>query len=439
MMQIRRALRSAVQVASMDCAALSRATRRSLAEGDLERDLWQTYAARASELLTGLTATDSVRLAAAFSTARVQDFALFSRFSSRILECIQDCDAGDSQMAAVDMKRLATAFGRVRAFDSELMEKLVPMIVHRVEEFRPRDLVRIADAYARMPVRNLDLFALVADALPPYLYDLEPPELANLCRSFAEVAFYNLELVDALCAEVDVRLRSFGALDCLTFLDGLSRLHAGLPDDLKRNDNKTVSSAVLHLSRLLGTLSARDLVRTLSMLVRFDHYDPRVVHGRLCPALAQRLGQLQGHGAFTHLAELIHGLSLLPAQSHKSTELAFAALAALRRGGVPRGWVEPQSMALAAAALAQLGQSDEELADILHTCVVGGRASDSRDLAPEDADSRGSGRQGLLQMASDDELLELQHAFSLCQGEAKLQDACIAIKEELDQRSVAAH
>jgi len=424
----------------MDSTALGRATRRSLAEGDLEQGLWQAYAAQASELMNGLSAADSTKLAAAFSTARVLDFHLYSQLSSRVLKCLQGDQSGASLLAAPDLRRLAVALGRVRAFDTELMDALVPMIVQRVEEFRPRDLVRIADAYARMPVQNPELFALVADALPPYLYDLEPPDLASLCRCFAEAAMYNAELIDALCREVSKRIQSFGALECLTFLDGLSRFNVELPEDLRRADTGTVSGVVLQLSRLLGTLSARDLVRTLSMLVRLDHYDPRLVHGRLCPALARRLGQLQGPSAFAQLAELVHGLSLLPAQSHKSTELALATLAALRQGGVPRGWVEPHSVALAAAGLAQLGQPDEDLAWLLGRCVLGsggGVAQTDLESGGAGADPRASGHMGLLELASDEELLELQRAFNLCQGQTKLLDACRAIDGELERRSAA--
>eukprot|EP00747_Dinoflagellata_sp_TGD_P098978 gnl/TRDRNA2_/TRDRNA2_167608_c1_seq8.p1 gnl/TRDRNA2_/TRDRNA2_167608_c1~~gnl/TRDRNA2_/TRDRNA2_167608_c1_seq8.p1 ORF type:complete len:116 (+),score=24.96 gnl/TRDRNA2_/TRDRNA2_167608_c1_seq8:51-350(+) len=93
------------------------------------------------------------------------------------------------------------------------MEELVPLIAHRVEEFRPRELVQVADAYARLPVASPELFALLADALPAYLYDLSPAEVAGLCRAFAEAAVYNAELTDALCMEV----RQFQTSRCLIF------------------------------------------------------------------------------------------------------------------------------------------------------------------------------------------------------------------------------
>ena len=82
--------------------------------------------------------------------------------------------------------------------------------------------------------------------MPSYLYELSPGELSSLCRAFAEAAVYNDELTDALCDEVVKRLRSFGAFECLVFLDGLSQIHAGLQPKERRhihykgeNANKT--------------------------------------------------------------------------------------------------------------------------------------------------------------------------------------------------------
>uniref|UniRef100_A0A7S1RGU8 Uncharacterized protein n=1 Tax=Alexandrium catenella TaxID=2925 RepID=A0A7S1RGU8_ALECA len=162
-----------------------------------------------------------------------------------------------------------------------------------------------------------------------------------------------------------------------------------------------------------------------------DHYAPRLVHGKLCPALALRLGQLQGPSAFAQLAELVHGLSLLPAQSHKSSELALSALAALRRHGAPQGWVEPHTVALVAAALAQLGQVDEQLGDILAACVLGG-AAQGGERRTESVGPRGPG--GLLHLASEEELQDLQRALKLHQGVPSLIDSSRAIGEELARR-----
>lgn len=422
----------------MDAASLGRVMRRSLTEGDLVEDLWQSYSARASELVSELSIPEAARLAAAFSTARLVDFDFFARLSSRTLDCLRapEQEGGPgTYIAAADLRRLALAYGRARAFDTELMEALVPVIAARVGDFRPRDLARIADAYARMPVQSPDLFALVADAIPSYLYDLEPAELASLCRAFAEVAVYNQELTDALCAEVVQRLRSFGALECLIFLEGLSRLNAGLPEDLRRNDSETITSVVEQLTSLLSSLAVADLIRVFSALVRLDHYNPQLVHGRLCPALAQKLSQLQGPGAFAELAELLHCLSLLPAQSHKSAELALATAGAMRRGGLPRGRLEPRALALAVAALAQLGQEDDELMALLASAVR---------PHPEPGTAGLNGRSGgalpeLVTLASDAELLDLERAFALSAKECVrssrvLEDALAALREELINR-----
>merc|ERR1740123_2512541 len=193
------------------------------------------------------------------------------------MECLRDpsLNSAGSKIRVADLRRLALAFGRVRSFDSELMEALVPLIEENVEDFRPRDLARIADAYARMPVQSPELFALVADALPAYLYDLEPPELAGLCRSFAQVAIYSADLVDALCIEVRKRLRSFGAHECLIFLEGLSHLHAGLDEEFNRSDTDTIADVAEQLVRVLSTLGASELVRAFSTFVRLDHYEPQ--------------------------------------------------------------------------------------------------------------------------------------------------------------------
>lgn len=236
---------------------------------------------------------------------------------------------------------MAIACGKAQAFDSDLLEGMVPLIADRVQEFRPRELVHIADAYARMPVQNPELFALVAEALPRYLYDLTPPELASLCRSFAEAAVFNEDLADALGAEVSKRSKSFGAMECLVFLDALSRLHEGMPEELrasrKERDAEVVAAIAEQLSGSASALAAQDLVRAFSALVRLDHYNPRLVHGRICAGLALKLDQLtegpspgafarpqQATRGFAALAELLHCLSLLPAQSHKSAELAVA-------------------------------------------------------------------------------------------------------------------
>mmetsp|Transcript_56535 Transcript_56535/g.175725 ORF Transcript_56535/g.175725 Transcript_56535/m.175725 type:complete len:483 (+) Transcript_56535:114-1562(+) len=421
------------QIASLDAAALGRAARRSIAEGDLAEEPWRSYAARASELACGLSLGEAARLSAAFSTARSLGLRLASRLSSSALERLRSPDR-EPRVAAADLRRLALASGRARAFDSELMEALVPMILDRVGDFRPRDLARIADAYARMPVQSADLFALIADALPPYLYDLEPAELVSLCRSFAEAAVYNAELIDALCTQVSMRVRTFGALECLVFLDGLSRLNAGLPEELRRDDLQTFTRVVGHLARLLGTLAAVDLVRTFSILVRFGHYDPWLVHTRLCPALAQKLGQLQGPRAFTDLAELLHCLGLLPAQSHKSAELALGVAAAMRRAAQARSRFELRAVALAVAALAQLGQDDEELLMLLSAALLGGcKMADWGVVGTNAAFGDRSATPEVLSMASNVELLDLRHALGLCRSNVLL-SALAAVEREVQRR-----
>eukprot|EP00931_Biecheleriopsis_adriatica_P076783 TRINITY_DN50459_c0_g1_i1.p1 TRINITY_DN50459_c0_g1~~TRINITY_DN50459_c0_g1_i1.p1 ORF type:complete len:517 (+),score=117.32 TRINITY_DN50459_c0_g1_i1:32-1582(+) len=473
---LRAALRAATSrglplqdIPRLGSADLGRAARRSLAEGDLAEDRWAAYAGRAEEIVGELRLDEAARLAAAFSTARQVDFPLFVKLSARVRECLQGAeqqtcseasgawkseeDHGTSRVSASDLRRLAIAFGRAQAFDGELMEAMVPLITDRVEHFRPRELVHIADSYARMPVQSPELFGLVAEALPPYLYDLEPPELASLCRSFAEAAIYNEELIDALGEEARKRVRSFGAFECLVFLDGLSRLYEGLPEDLlcrrKEKDSATLAVMTEQLGASASSLSAQDLVRAFAALVRLDHYSPRLVHGRLCPALALKLGHLtqvpsppafarppQAASGFNGLAELLHCLSLLPAQSQKSVELALETSRCLvesltqtlklhqtdleRRGaGTSRashGSVgrlpDPRAVALAAAAAAQLGQQgreEEELVELLGAALTGRQPTG---LAGAENSSNPSAT--LLSLASEEELEDLERAFGLC-------------------------
>jgi len=424
------------EVEAMDAVMLGRAARRSLAEGHLVEERWQRYATRAVELVDGLSFCETARLAAAFSTARVLDFDLYTRFSNRTMDCLRNpgLNSAGPKIQAADLRRLALAFGRVRSFDTELMKELVPLIEQNVEDFRPRDLARIADAYARMPVQSPELFALVADALPAYLYDLEPPELAGLCRSFAQVAIYSADLVDALCIEVRKRLRSFGAHECLIFLEGLSHLHAGLDEEFNRSDTDTIADVAEQLVRVLSTLGASELVRAFSTFVRLDHYEPQLMHNRLVPALALKLNQLQQGGSsgtsFTQLTELLHSLSLLPAQSHASAELATATITALLRGGLPRSRPEPGAVALAVAALVQLGQEDEELLRLLCSAVI--PASGQQATTWGATRARGN-VPDMLALASDEELMQLRRAFGLCSS-ATVVAAQNALDRELTVR-----
>ncbi|CAE8718015.1 unnamed protein product [Polarella glacialis] len=491
--------------ARLGVAELGRAARRALNEGDFNEERWKVFAHRASELAGQMNLDETARLASAFSTARMVDFHLFSQLSARALQCLPqppttsktemavpdgstDAASSSSPVSSRDLRRLALAFGRAQAFDSELMEAMVPLIADRVESFRPRELVHIVDAYARMPVQMPELFALVADALPHYLYDLEPTELAGLCRSFAEAAVYNEELIDALGAEATKRARSFGALECLVFLDGLSRLHAGLPEELRdirrKSDTATVSALAEQLAGSASVLSAPELVRAFAALVRLDHYDPKLVHGRICAALALKLGQLVqasgtvafsrpslGANGFGGLAELLHCISLLPAQSQKSAELALATARLLvetlgemlrwhsadeaQRGSQlsdPRGKAaasvgrlpDPHSLALAAAAVAQLGQNgreDEELLELLSAAVTGGRrgstsepiGSGGLEDSPVGQGASLSPPSTLLWLSSEEELGDLERAFSLCHSPAAL-PARSALAAEMARR-----
>mmetsp|Transcript_82096 Transcript_82096/g.265954 ORF Transcript_82096/g.265954 Transcript_82096/m.265954 type:complete len:514 (-) Transcript_82096:29-1570(-) len=426
------------EVASADAAALGKLAQKALAEGLLGEEQWQRFAARASQLTSEMSVQEAAKLAAAFSTARSVDFDLFARLSARTLEHLQ-AEGGSSEFRALELRRLTLAFGRARAFDSELMEALVPIIAERAADFRPRDLARITDAYARMPVASADLFAFVADVLTDYLYDLEPPELARLSRAFGQAAVYSEELFDALCVEVKQRIRSFGALDCVVFLEGLARVHEGLPEEMKRDDSATVNEVAERLGGALGSLSASELIRSFRALVQLDHYDRRLVHRKLCPALALRLGQLQGPSAFSDLAELLHCLSLLPAQSHKSVELAMTTASALRELGYPPpgGRHELRALGLVAKALAQLGQEDEELF-LLLASAVHGRGGDGRPGAPPSLP--GTPRAApheLLSLADDGELTELRRALGLPKGAsatAVLGPAREAIAVELHRR-----
>eukprot|EP00927_Polykrikos_kofoidii_P070712 TRINITY_DN67116_c0_g1_i1.p1 TRINITY_DN67116_c0_g1~~TRINITY_DN67116_c0_g1_i1.p1 ORF type:complete len:530 (+),score=85.42 TRINITY_DN67116_c0_g1_i1:46-1590(+) len=391
-------------VLRMDAVTLSRQTRQSLAEGQLSPERWQQYASRASQLMDELSLTETSRLAAAFSTARHVHFDLFARFSTRALTCLRSINDHENQATAKDLRRLAMSFGRGRVFDSELMEAMVPLISDNVEQFRPRDLVHIVDAYARLPMQSPELFALVADALPDYLYDLKPLELAILCRAFAEAAVYSDELIDALCAEVVKRLRTFGALECLIFLEGLSRLCQGLPDDMQRDDMNVIKSVVHQLSGSLGSLAVTDIIRVFASLVRLHYYDSNFVHRRICVTLSQKRDQLDGSNMFPLLAELLHCLSLLPAQSHKSVELSLSVIEVLRsQSGTLRGSrVDPRSVALAVTALAQLEQKDEDLLTALAGLLL---------ASSKPGTSLSGPTTDLMDLATDEELLELRRAF----------------------------
>eukprot|EP00930_Biecheleria_cincta_P061051 TRINITY_DN4661_c0_g1_i1.p1 TRINITY_DN4661_c0_g1~~TRINITY_DN4661_c0_g1_i1.p1 ORF type:complete len:506 (-),score=110.67 TRINITY_DN4661_c0_g1_i1:50-1567(-) len=474
---------SAEDILRLGSVELGRAARRSLSEGDLAEERWSSYAARAQELAPELGFDEAARLLSAFSTARYVDFPLFAKISARALECLPRQDQGaasfeiaddvnpERSVSASDLRRIAIALGRSQAFDSELVQAMVPLIAGRVEHFRPRELVHIVDAYARMPVQAPELFAMAAEALPAYLYDLEPSELASLCRSFAEAAFYNEELSDALAAEVTQRARNFGAKECLVFIDGLSRLHEGLPEEMlavrKARDADSIAAMSQQLGGSASSLSAPDLVRAFAALVRLDHYEPRLVHGRICPALALKLTQLaeapggapwarppQSAGGFAGLAELLHCLSLLPAQSQKSAELALATSRCLvewlqkalkqhqddlgRKGAksasVASGRLPgPRAMALAAAACAQLGrqgQEDEELLSLLAASLTG-VMSEERPAAAD------GGSSPSLSLASEEELQDLERAFGLCRSSAAA-SACTIIQAELQQRSQSA-
>eukprot|EP00439_Symbiodinium_sp_Y106_P016513 s545_g2.t1 len=214
------------------------------------------------------------------------------------------------------------------------------------------------------------------------------------------------------------------------------------------------------LSGSASALAAQDLVRAFSALVRLDHYNPRLVHGRICAALALKLDQLtegpspsafarpqQATRGFAALAELLHCLSLLPAQSHKSAELAVAVSHLMtellghmlndyqqdveRRGtasgkavtGLIGRLPEPKALALAAAATAELGragQEDEDLLHMLSSTVAGSKTSSA-----------------LLALASEDELHNLKRAFQLSRSSSTA-GAEEAIATEMQQRGLPA-
>ncbi|CAJ1413775.1 unnamed protein product [Effrenium voratum] len=446
-------------VGRLGAAALGRAAKKALAEGQLGEERWASYASRAAELAPELSFDEAARFASAFSTARYVEFPLFAKLSARALECLQNRPDGDPEaedkISAAQLRSLAVACGRANAFDGQLLEAMVPFIEDRVESFRPRELVHIADAYARLPVPSPELFSLVAEAMPPYLYDLKPPELASLCRSYAEVAMYNEELQDAIGAEVAKRVSSFGAMDCVTFLDALSRLHEGMEEDLravrKERDAAVVAAVAEQLGRSASSLQAADLVRAFAALVRLDHYNSRLVHGRICAAIALKMDQLQqvslgpfsrppqAPRGFSGLAELLRCLSLLPAQSHKSVELTEVSIQSMtqmlaqmlqmsqeeqERRGVSAGrdatasvgrLPEPRAVAMAAAALAQLGRLEEDLLMLLGRSV--------------------GARGAMLALCSEEELEELKGAFELC-GEGGA-DARQVLAKDVHRVSVA--
>ena len=126
-----------------------------------------------------------------------------------------------------------------------------------------------------------------------------------MARAFAEAAVYNGELTDALCEEVVQRLRSFGAQECLIFLEGLAQLQAGLPEELQRDDKTTIAAIVGHIVRTLGSLAGSDLVRLFHFLVLLDHYDPKVTLLPLKPFFVFLLsGVLPGHFLYRFWLEI---------------------------------------------------------------------------------------------------------------------------------------
>eukprot|EP00405_Crypthecodinium_cohnii_P050302 CAMPEP_0206600258 /NCGR_PEP_ID=MMETSP0325_2-20121206/45685_1 /ASSEMBLY_ACC=CAM_ASM_000347 /TAXON_ID=2866 /ORGANISM="Crypthecodinium cohnii, Strain Seligo" /LENGTH=508 /DNA_ID=CAMNT_0054111521 /DNA_START=29 /DNA_END=1556 /DNA_ORIENTATION=+ len=422
-----------LEVTSTTAPGLARMAQKALVEGSLGEAQWQAFAARASQLAPEMSVPEAAKLAAAFSTARFGDFELFSRLSARTLERLRAIEAteegtlggeGRSEFQAVD-----------RSFDSELMEALVPVIAERANDFRPRDLTQIADAYARMPVADADFFAFLADVLAPYVYDLSAPELARLCRAFANAAVYSEDLFDALCSEAKQRARTFGALDALTFIDALSRVQVSLPEDMLREDSEVIRELAHRVAVGLGTLSPSELIRAFKALVQLDYYDRRLVHGKLCPALANRLAQLQGPSAFAELIDLLNCLSLLPAQSQRSAELTSTTLAAIRSKGYPlTGRPEPKALALLVQSLVQLGQDDEELYELVGSAITQGSAS-----TPSQQTARQTTAQphSLLSLVSDEELEELHQALALAtspSAKARLSVARQAITTELKRR-----
>eukprot|EP00434_Breviolum_minutum_P041562 symbB.v1.2.036973.t1/scaffold5346.1/size28234/1 len=177
-------------------------------------------------------------------------------------------------------------------------------------------------------------------------------------------------------------------------------------------------------------------VRGFSALVRLDYYNPRLIHGRICAGLSLKFDELlqggragppafarpqQAARGFNALAELLHCLSLLPAQSHKSMELTTTTSQSMtqllgqllslhqedleRRGATAKDATasvgrlpDPHAVATAAVAVAQLGrvEQEEELMKCLVQCVTGAK------------------NPGFLALASEEELKELQGAFELC-------------------------
>lgn len=438
------------EIPNLGVVELGKAARSSVAQGDLAEDRWQAYAKRTTQLVSEMPLAEVSRMSAAFSVVRVVDFDLFARLSARALQCLRPEDGKSPELLGPGgLKQLAQAFGKVQVFDAELMEALVPLISNRIQDFKPKQLVQIADAYARLPLQSAELFALLADALPSYLYDLEPPELASLCRSFAEAAVYNAELTDAMCEQVVKRARSFGATECVVFLDGLSRLHSGLPEDMQRDDSKVVKVVGAQLFKSAHSLGPVELIRAFAALVRLDHYDSKLVHNQLCATLALKLPMLTGRQSgptyagthFNELAELLHCLSLLPAQSHKSAELALETTVALaeclKARGVTAGSLgqlglpsaasvrppQPRAIAQAVAAVAQLGregQEDEDLLALLASATTFTAGATSE-------------QPFLLGLASDEELQDLQKAFSLCRSSA-VSAAKAALALELRRR-----
>lgn len=381
--------------------SLTKSVKIAVQEGDFSEQRWQQYTEQALTASGNMTMTDTLRLMSSFASAKVRNFRLYDRLCARVHSLLPD----SGSLPPKDLRRLAVSLGRARTFDSELMEAIADLIVDRVEEFRPRELVHIVEAYSRMPVQSLNLFAIVADALPSYVYDLSVPEVAKLCRAFGEAMVYSQELTDALCVEAHHRRHDFGTIECLGFLDGLSYL-SELPADMKRNDTEIVAAFVTQISFKL--LSGVDLTRLLGALVRLDY--ARVVQERLCGAL---LGKAEHLDDFASLVQLLHCLSLL-IPSDTTKDLATVVCATMKQCGILRvRAVFDVSQAM--VALQSLGL-DGELLVLLEGIVCHQSSNPERHV-------------DVLSLATGAELDEMKLAFACCSLETRA-----AVSDELERR-----
>jgi len=314
--------------ASGDYITLRDAVQNMVLEGSRDAKLWQSYSHQLQELSSEMSAEDACFFLSSFAYGKIQDLNLTTKLSNRLREI----ENWDKEIHILDLKKLITAYGRSKVFDSELMRELVPTIIHRVEELSAEDLAQIIFSYSKIPVADGNLFSLVASVLPDYVYDLNPTEIAYVADAFATVSMYDESLFDALCQETHRRLRDFGARDYLIFFDSLSILTARLKEQVGhedfpglslRDDKELWTDFLKQVIHVIGNYTFLDLLRFLILLQRVNYYETRLIHNRILPLMLTQLQRSDDNVPFTSLALTLQALSRLPSLSEVGVELTY--------------------------------------------------------------------------------------------------------------------